>query len=40
MKGIHGVFLSFAVLAAVLFLATFFVKDYGLKGREGLEEVE
>lgn len=41
MKGIHGVFLSFAVLAAVLFIMTIFVEDYGLKGREEtLEEIE
>lgn len=41
MKGIHGVFTSFAVLAVVLFISTFFVHDYGLKGREeALEEIE
>ncbi|CAG8972778.1 hypothetical protein HYALB_00006870 [Hymenoscyphus albidus] len=41
MEGIHGVFMSFAVLAVVLFVVTFLIEDYGLRSRdEVLEEVE
>lgn len=32
MAGIHGVFVSYAVLAAILFLSSLSVEDYGLSG--------
>ncbi|PVH75880.1 putative efflux pump antibiotic resistance protein [Cadophora sp. DSE1049] len=39
MQGIHGIFISYAVICVILFVSTRFIEDYGLAGRTE-QEVE